>query len=251
LTPHIIRIPDVTEEDVTPYFVGTDSNISYQGGPRVENPTRDAGPFEQQPGAGGRMPPQPRTPAQPANPGINLAPGGGPTDIFKPAPGPAQPPPGAPQAQVPPQGASVSTSSASGSVAAKSAFADAGTTPILLDFDPAYVALAAGAQQTVLVRATSAAGLPGGSVVIKFDPAVVAPVVVKPILGSGTGVADARVENGHIVIQFPDAEDLAGTRAVAEITLRGVAPGRSTLTFEPAELPGATVSSSQSVIDVK
>jgi len=251
LTPHIIRIPDVTEEDVTPYFVGTDSNISYQGGPRVENPTRDSGPFEQQPGAGGRMPPQPRTPAQPANPGINLAPGGGPTDIFKPAPGPAQPPPGAPQAQVPPQGASVSTSSASGSVAAKSAFADAGTTPILLDFDPAYVALAAGAQQTVLVRATSAAGLPGGSVVIKFDPAVVAPVVVKPILGSGTGVADARVGNGHIVIQFPDAEDLAGTRAVAEITLRGVAPGRSTLTFEPAELPGATVSSSQSVIDVK
>ncbi len=57
LTPHIIRIPDVTEEDVTPYFVGTDSNISYQGGPRVENPTRDNGPFEQQPGAGAKAPP--------------------------------------------------------------------------------------------------------------------------------------------------------------------------------------------------
>ena len=253
LTPHIIRIPDVTEEDVTPYFVGTDSNISYQGGPRVENPTRDAGPFEQQPGAGGKMPPQPRAPAQPANPGINLAPGSGPTDIFKPAPAPATPPPGSPQAQVPPQGASATTSSGTASVAAKSAavLADAGTTPILFDFDPAYVALAAGAQQTVLVRATSAAGLPGGTVVIKFDPAVVAPVVVRPILGSGTGVADARVENGRIVIEFPGAEDLAGTRAVAEITLRGVAPGRSALTFEPAELTGATVSSSQSVIEVR
>ena len=253
LTPHIIRIPDVTEEDVTPYFVGTDSNISYQGGPRVENPTRDAGPFEQQPGAGGKMPPQPRAPAQPANPGINLAPGSGPTDIFKPAPAPATPPPGSPQAQVPPQGASATTSSGTASVAAKSAavLADAGTTPILFDFDPAYVALAAGAQQTVLVRATSAAGLPGGTVVIKFDPAVVAPVVVRPILGSGTGVADARVENGRVVIEFPGAEDLAGTRAVAEITLRGVAPGRSALTFEPAELTGATVSSSQSVIEVR
>ena len=253
LTPHIIRIPDVTEEDVTPYFVGTDSNISYQGGPRVENPTRDAGPFEQQPGAGGKMPPQPRAPAQPANPGINLAPGSGPTDIFKPAPAPATPPPGSPQAQVPPQGASATTSSGTASVAAKSAAveADAGTTPILFDFDPAYVALAAGAQQTVLVRATSAAGLPGGTVVIKFDPAVVAPVVVRPILGSGTGVADARVENGRVVIEFPGAEDLAGTRAVAEITLRGVAPGRSALTFEPAELTGATVSSSQSVIEVR
>ena len=253
LTPHIIRIPDVTEEDVTPYFVGTDSNISYQGGPRVENPTRDAGPFEQQPGAGGKMPPQPRAPAQPANPGINLAPGSGPTDIFKPAPAPATPPPGSPQAQVPPQGASATTSSGTASVAAKSAAveADAGTTPILFDFDPAYLALAAGAQQTVLVRATSAAGLPGGTVVIKFDPAVVAPVVVRPILGSGTGVADARVENGRVVIEFPGAEDLAGTRAVAEITLRGVAPGRSALTFEPAELTGATVSSSQSVIEVR
>ena len=254
LTPHIIRIPDVTEEDVTPYFVGTDSNISYQGGPRVENPTRDSGPFEQQPGAGGKMPPQPpqsRTAPPVANPGINLAPGSGPTDIFKPAPAPAAPPPGSPQAQVPPQGASVTTSSAT--VAAKSAAAeaDAGTTPILFDFDPAYVALTAGAQQTVLVRATSAAGLPGGTVVIKFDPAVVAPVVVKAILGSGTGVADARIENGRVVIEFPGAEDLAGTRAVAEITLRGIAPGRSVLTFEPAELPGATVSSSQSVIDVK
>jgi general secretion pathway protein D len=253
LTPHIIRIPDVTEEDVTPYFVGTDSNISYQGGPRVENPTRDSGPFEQQPGPGGKMPPpQPRTPAPQANPGINLAPASGPTDIFKPAPAPpAHPPPGAPQAQVPPQGASVSTSSASGSVAAKSAVADAGTTPILFDFDPAYVTLSAGAQQTVLVRATSAAGLPGGSVAIKFDPAFVAPVVVKPILGSGTGVADARVENGRVVIEFPGAEDLAGTRAVAEITLRGIAAGRSALTFEPAEIPGATVLSSQSVIDVR
>jgi hypothetical protein len=122
---------------------------------------------------------------------------------------------------------------------------------ILFDFDPAYVVLAAGAQQTVLVRATSAAGLPGGSVVVKFDPAVVAPVVVKPILGSGTGVADARVENGQVVITFPSAEDLAGTRAIAEITLRGIAPGRSALTLDPGELTGATVSSSQSMIDVR
>jgi general secretion pathway protein D len=248
LTPHIIRIPDVTEEDVTPYFVGTDSNISYQGGPRVENPTRDQGPFEQQPAPGGKMPPS-RTPpqpapAQPANPSLNVAPGSAPTDIFKPAPAPpAQPPPGAPQTQVPPQGASLSTSSETPAVAAKSAVADSGATPILFDFDPAYVTLTAGAQQSVLVRA--------GTVAIKFDPAVVTPVVVRPILGSGSGIADAVVENGRIVLQFPDAGDLAGTRAVAEITLRGAAAGRSVLTFEPVELAGAIVSSSQSVIEVR
>ena len=171
LTPHIIRIPDVTEDDVTPYFVGTDSNISYQGGPRVENPTRDNGPFEQ-PAAGrmppanpgGRTPPQPAQPAaQPVNP-VNIAPpGSGPTDIFKPAPPP--PPPGAPQAQVPPQASlSSSSSDAAAGVAAKSAAADVAPAPdqAFFDFDPAYLALAVGAQQSILVRATSAAALTGG-----------------------------------------------------------------------------------------
>jgi general secretion pathway protein D len=251
LTPHIIRIPDVTEEDVTPYFVGTDSNISYQGGPRVENPTRDNGPFEQQPGAGAKMPPS-RAPAaqqqqQPSAPPI-AAPGSGPTDIFRPAPAP--PPPGAPQAQVPPQ-ASLSSSPATGAVSAKSEAADTAPEQVLFDFDPSYVTLAVGAQQSILVRATSAAALTGGTVALKFDPAVVAAVVVRPILGSGTGVADAVVQKDHVVIQFPSAEELGGTRALAEITLRGIAPGRSALAFEPTDLSGAAVSSTPSVIDVK
>ena len=241
---------------MTPYFVGTDSNISYQGGPRVENPTRDSGPFEQQPGAGAKAPPrmpgaQPPQPAQPAAPPLAV-PGSGPTDIFKPAPTTPPPPPGSPQAQVPPQASSSSSSSsATTNAAAKSEAADAGAEQLLFDFDPSYVSLAVGAQQSILVRATSAAGLTGGTVAIRFDPAVVAPIVVKPILGSGTGVADAVVQKDHIVIQFPSAEELGGTRALAEITLRGVAPGRSALAFEPTDLSGAAVSSTQSVIDVK
>src|SRR5499427_8208992 len=105
VTPHIIRIPDVTEEDITPYFVGTDANISYQGGPRVENPTRDQGPFEQQPPPAGKpQPNQPRALPPAGAPPINLSPGSsGPSDIFKQAPPPpptTQPaPPGSPQQQ--------------------------------------------------------------------------------------------------------------------------------------------------------
>ncbi|MBC8647214.1 MAG: hypothetical protein H7X85_08635, partial [Thermoanaerobaculia bacterium] len=38
LTPHIIRIPDITEADLEPVYVGTDSNISFQGSPRIESP---------------------------------------------------------------------------------------------------------------------------------------------------------------------------------------------------------------------
>ena len=261
LTPHIIRIPDVTEEDVTPYFVGTDENISYQGGPRVENPTRDPGPFDPATGGGkapAGQPPPPRTPAAPVpNPGINLAPGGGPTDIFRPQPAP---PPTSPQQQVPPQGASATQSSSTAVTKSEAADADvaaafAGTTdvaaPVLFDFDPAYVPLSIGAQQTLLVRATAAGSLPGGTIAIRFDPAVVGAVFVRPILGSGSGVAEGRIENGKIVVEFPGTEELTGTRALAEITLVGVAPGRSTLNLEPAELAGVAVTSSQAVVDVK
>jgi general secretion pathway protein D len=263
LTPHIIRIPDVTEEDVTPYFVGTDANISYQGGPRVENPTRDQGPFEQPPQASpsGRVPPsgQSRTPPpQPpaGNPGINLAPGGGPTDIFKPPPpaGPAPtPPPTSPQQQVPPQAsfsASPSDASAAATVAAKSAEADV-SQAVLLDFDPAYVTVAPGAQQSFLVRVTGAGVLPGGTVAIRFDPATVAVLAVRPILGSDSGMAEGHVEGGRALITFPGVESLSGTRALAEITIRGIAPGRSALAFDPLELGGAPVTGSQAVVDVK
>jgi general secretion pathway protein D len=46
LTPHIIRTPDVTEGDLMPIWVGTESNISFRGGtPRVESDVE--GPFEE------------------------------------------------------------------------------------------------------------------------------------------------------------------------------------------------------------
>ncbi len=136
-------------------------------------------------------------------------------------------------------------------MAAKSEAADAGSDQALFDFDPPSVALGVGAQQSILVRATSAAALTGSTVAIRFDPAVVTPVVVRPILGNGSGTADAVVQKDHIVIQFPSAEELGGTRALAEITLRGVAPGHSTLAFEPTDISGAAVLSTPSVVDVQ
>ena len=251
LTPHIIRIPDVTEEDLTPVYVGTDANISYQGTPRVENPARDAGPFE--PPAGGRQQPQPRmqpTPTQQQpNPAIN--PGGLPSDIFRPPPAPAPPPPTSPRDQVPPQGARAQSEDVSVAALSAAAGPSEGTTHVLLDFDPAYTALGVGQQQSILVRATSSAGFPGGTLTVRFDPSVAAAVVVRPILGSGTGVAEGRIESDRVVIQLPESPDLSGTRAVAEITLRGIAPGRAALAFEPMEMPGASPTLSQAVVDVR
>jgi general secretion pathway protein D len=46
LTPHIIRTPDITEEDLLPIWVGTEANITFRGGsPRVES--EEEGPFDE------------------------------------------------------------------------------------------------------------------------------------------------------------------------------------------------------------
>ncbi len=251
LTPHIIRIPDITEEDLTPVYVGTDANISYQGGPRVENPNRDAGPFEQQPG--GR--PQMQRPQPPAGqptpvPGINLAPGGAPTDIFR----QPTPPPSTPQGQVPlqpkPGQASSSSTEASPKSALSLAAVDNGT-PVLLDFNPTFLTLGVGQQQTILVRATSPAGFPGGTVRVRFDPSVAAAVSVRPVLTGTDGAASGSVSGDVVVLELPDSADLSGTRTVAEITLRGIAAGRGMVAFEPVEMAGAEVTTSSATVDVR
>jgi general secretion pathway protein D len=45
LTPHIVRTPDITAEDLEPIWVGTESNITFRGGsPQVESDSE--GPFD-------------------------------------------------------------------------------------------------------------------------------------------------------------------------------------------------------------
>ncbi len=47
LTPHIIRFPDIHEEDLAPVWVGTESRISYFGSsPRVQSGRQPTGPFD-------------------------------------------------------------------------------------------------------------------------------------------------------------------------------------------------------------
>lgn len=46
MTPHIIRIPDITEEDVAPMWVGTGNNMTFRGvSPRIESQSGAGDPF--------------------------------------------------------------------------------------------------------------------------------------------------------------------------------------------------------------
>jgi hypothetical protein len=125
--------------------------------------------------------------------------------------------------------------------------------PILLDFDPSYLTLGVGQQQTIHLRATSPGGFPGGTLRVHFDPSVAAAVSVRPLfLGdAGTTPSEARIEGGTVVLELPDSTELSGTRAVAEVTLRGIAPGIATMAYEPVEMPGSTVTFSTAVAQVR
>ncbi|HUP62159.1 MAG TPA: secretin N-terminal domain-containing protein [Thermoanaerobaculia bacterium] len=79
MTPHIIRIPDITEEDVSPMWVGTGTNLTFRGvSPRIESQGSNGDPFsartEQELNA--------------ARQGLQLAPDGEPGNYIQPEPAP-------------------------------------------------------------------------------------------------------------------------------------------------------------------
>ena len=97
MTPHIIRIPDITEEDLAPMWVGTGTNLTFRGvSPRIESQAGNGDPF-----TAGRSQQQFNNGTgaasdAPLTPGTNVTPpgsGSGPTNPFNRTP-PPPPPPG-------------------------------------------------------------------------------------------------------------------------------------------------------------
>ena len=101
LTPHIVRRADITERDILPIWVGTETNITFRGGsPRIES--RNQGPFDTDQNAREAVRERLRQRLQSlprglqragegdeegalpdgATPGVDLAPAGGPTSVF-------------------------------------------------------------------------------------------------------------------------------------------------------------------------
>ncbi len=236
LTPHIIRIPDVTEDDLVPVYVGTDANISFQGSPRIESPG-GSGPFDfrrDQPAS--RSNPAPAPPSGPAP--QNLAPAVPPSDPFRPSPRDAVPP--QPQEPRPPFGQGVvlnpsgatalgieSTSGAT-TTAAQSSPTQSG---LLFEIVPSSASVGTGQQSSIVLRVTGQDASVNGSVMVRFDPAILSVVGVRAILPEG-GVADSHVEPGRVVLNLPNPIPLSGTKALAEIVVQGVKKGTSKLTFD-------------------
>jgi general secretion pathway protein D len=161
MTPHIIRIPDITEEDLAPMWVGTQNNITFRGvSPRIESQTsvdpftpRATGQFATDAATDGRAP-APATTTAPAPPQ-----GSGPTNVFKPQPNP----PG-------PQGSNDLSGPST-----KELMATAAATPQIaavprIAAQPARIALKPGEEKIWPLVAMDVDGLKTNQLVLHYDP---------------------------------------------------------------------------------
>ena len=100
LTPHIIRQPQITEEDLIPIWVGTENNVSFSGGgTRLESPGATGTPFDAgAPAQEARPAPDRTTPRR----GLSPSQGSAPNDPFRRTP-PTTSQPAVPQPTVPQQ----------------------------------------------------------------------------------------------------------------------------------------------------
>ena len=285
ITPHIIRVPDINAEDLTPIYVGTENNVSYQGAPRVESINDNRSPFEaeQNRRRNQRAVPPATAPRPQAPAGINLNPPAFPTSPFSsprpfttttPAPVAPQPPPQGANALTPPGAdpaapvaaaeagtiapAAESAAAIPGAVSPAAESTAAALSPSIeagtqFSFDPPAVSLAPGEETTVTLVASGAEGLADSKLGLDFDPAVLQVAKVEPLNGGSV----EPVSSARVALTMPTASGgISGSRAIARLTLRGVAKGAGSVSLDATAMTlssggPAIVSSSPAQVEVR
>jgi len=245
LTPHIIRSPQITDEDLIPIWVGTENNVSFSGlNTALVSPNAVGSPFDGQPADGTRPPvrPVPGTVASP-NSNLPIIQGSGPGSLFRP-PQPTPAPTPAPRSNVKATaetqsllksatdaaGAESSASSASTAPAAASASAPA-TGPVLrLEAMPSEVA--PGAVSVVNLTGDSGLDTLGAlELTIEWDPTVaevtgIAPGPWRSGFGGDTLRFDADRVQGRAQLHFKRTGGAGLPDGVlATLAVRALTPG--------------------------
>jgi general secretion pathway protein D len=197
LTPHIIRSPQITDEDLTPIWVGTENNVSFSGlNTALVSPNAVGSPFDGAPAEGARPPVRPVPAASAPNANLPIIQGSGPNDPFRRTPAPA-PTPATPRSNV--------TATAETQALLQSATAAAGA-----ESSASSASLAAGAPAAASASAPAA----GPALRLEATPAEVAPgsvSIVNLVGDSGLDTLGAL----ELTIEWDPT--------VAEVT--GIAPG--------------------------
>jgi hypothetical protein len=234
MTPHIIRIPDITEDDLAPMWVGTQSNLSFRGlSPRLESHS-PIDPFAPRSSSqfGGRDP----------NTGLQLAPDGEPGNVIRPETVPATPPPGGtapanpfrqpPPPTVKPPGSAQNKSESSPVMAASAMTPRISPQPMKLTFKP-------GEEKMWNVIGMDLDGLTATQIVLHYDPMAldVSEVRFGPAMNidpKTPPVITIDREHGLVKIIPSDGNPLSfnGGGEIATLRVRGGATGETFLVME-------------------
>lgn len=245
LTPHIVRFPDIEQEDLAPVWVGTESRISFFGSrsPRVQSGTSPHGPFDAggenyQGDQGEEPPPEDSGQEKPSPYGVR-----GRTVSPRRVPPPSGDTGGV---DLVPRGDSRDTWPGNDEVlqdesafeAKAAAVVDDSRPPLIVGLEPSVVALASGTEIVLQVVVRGAPGsyrLPLG---LSYDPGRVTVQSFEPAPGVDVMEGSIELDNGWMSLDLmvPAAHD--GAQAIGALTVRADAPGPVPLAFTSA---GATL----------
>jgi general secretion pathway protein D len=248
MTPHIVRMPDITEDDMAPMWVGTQSNLSFRGlSPRLESQST-ADPFSprsaQQFNAGNVD--ADGNPIPSSN--MTVTPGSAPTDPFRRTPNtaPVNPnaPPPQPQSQTP---QSQLGKPATGTVVAQSvAVVDADTAGLAprIQPQPIHLAFKPGEEKIWDVVGMDLDGLTTNQILLHYNPMTidVSEVVFGPAISidlKTPPVATIDREHGTVRITSSNGKPLQfnnGGGSIASLRVRGGSPGDTYLVLEDPHL---------------
>ena len=268
MTPHIIRIPDITEEDVAPMWVGTGNNLTFRGvSPRIESQNGSGDPFSL-PTTPASETPRPAnmqlsTDGEPGNyilpgepePQVEPPPPSMPNDPFRRDP-PAQPPPGNNPPDVD-QSSAVKPPPANLSAAAMMAAGDDPSAMAALRLapriapQPSTIALGPGESKVWEVIGMDLEGLTAAQLVLRFNPQAMN--VTDVGLGSGlqvdaTAPPSVNVDraNGTITVRPTNGKPLTFNGAGQVLAIR-VHGGLTGDTFLVMDDPAFRTAAGQSV----
>jgi general secretion pathway protein D len=202
VTPHIIRIPNITAENLRGIASGTDTNPEI----RLESVVM--------------------TPPVPAANGVRAAAGTAGAPAGAPAAGPGAQVPGAQAPAAPGTGAPTTP--------------PPGSAMPVLAFEPATVSLKAGETTTVGVVVQSAQDLYSIPMLIQYDPKVISVEDVRQggfLSGGEQPIAVVQrvdKERGQAIVsatRMPNTPGVSGSGTIFGVVVRGVAPGNATLSI--------------------
>jgi general secretion pathway protein D len=234
LTPHIVRFPDIQEEDLAPIWVGTESRVSFSGSssPRVQSGRASQGPFDS-----GEEEPPPEEPEEKKEPEKVDKPGAPPS---RPRPTPfgfKQPvtPGGLPG--MPPDGQkSLGLETAPDQGTSDGTKADNGTLeprPLILTVEPSVISLHPGEETVLQLVAAGGKGSLRLPVGLTYDPKRVAVVGVEPAPAVEIQ-AESNAGDGWLALDLVVNEAGEMPQVLAAVRLRGLEPGPAPLQLSAA-----------------